>query len=132
MLIGVDRNWAVWDGGVYDMTDYLYTQTLSPVNVEAYSFLNSDIVDLFKQRAGQDISTSMNKILASLQPDVALQNTNCLKNAFFLGGTDFRKTARCQVQNYILIIFSGILMASMGLKCALCLFLLAFHGCAQW
>ncbi|KAG6888077.1 hypothetical protein C0992_009697 [Termitomyces sp. T32_za158] len=32
------------------------------------------------------------------------------------GMVDFRKTARCQTQNYLLIVMSGILMASIGLK----------------
>ncbi|TFK63456.1 glycosyltransferase family 2 protein [Pluteus cervinus] len=110
------RNWVIWDGGVYDLTDYLWTQTLSPVNTQAYNFLNSNIVDLFKQRAGQDISQSLNKVLSGLDEATRTNNIRCLKNAFFVGSVDFRKTARCQTQNYILISISGVLMASMGLK----------------
>jgi chitin synthase len=46
------------------------------------------------------------------------QNMNCLENVFLAGQADFRKSARCQVQNYLLIIISAILMASILLKCA--------------
>ncbi|KNZ77066.1 Chitin synthase 8 [Termitomyces sp. J132] len=111
----IAKVWAVWDNVLYDLTDYFHTQSLFPTD-PTFSFLNSDITDLFKQRSGQDITEPLNKVLATLDATTVQQNTACLKNVFGIGQKDFRKTARCQVQNYLLIVMSGILMASIGLK----------------
>ncbi|KAI0076909.1 chitin synthase [Panus rudis PR-1116 ss-1] len=109
------RNLVVWNNGIYDLTDYIYTvQTRQ--NQASDMFLNSDIVDLFKQRAGQDVTKDMEKVLAGLDPTTRAQNVNCLNNQFYWGQTDFRKTARCQVQSWILIAISAVLMSSMALK----------------
>ncbi|KAF5369698.1 hypothetical protein D9615_010145 [Tricholomella constricta] len=112
----IARIWSIWEGGVYDLTDYFYTQSQNPSTLEQWGFLNTDITDLFKQRAGQDITEPLNKAMAKLDELTRLQNVACLKNVFKIGEMDFRKTPRCQVQNYLLIIASGILMGSMGLK----------------
>lgn len=72
---------------------------------------------MFTQRTGQDVTKQLNQALDGLDPDKRAAHVNCLKNAFYVGDTDFRKTARCQTQNYMLLIASGILMGSMGLKC---------------
>lgn len=42
---------------------------------------------------------------------------NCISNLFYYGKPDFRKTPRCQVQNILLLVFSIILMVSIGIKC---------------
>ncbi|KAI6101709.1 glycosyltransferase family 2 protein [Pisolithus croceorrhizus] len=94
----IQRIWAIWEGGVYDLTDYVNT-----------CFLNTDITDVFKQQAGQDITSSLNEVLATLGSSTATANMNCIQNAFYLGQTDFRKTARCQVQNYMLLVFTSII-----------------------
>ncbi|KAG6809077.1 hypothetical protein H0H92_001693 [Tricholoma furcatifolium] len=111
----IAKVWAVWDNDLYDLTDYFYTQTLYPTDT-SFDFLNTDITALFDQRTGQDISSALEKVLSTLDSTTVAQNVACLKNVFYVGQTDFRKTARCQVQNYLLIVMSGILMASMGLK----------------
>jgi chitin synthase len=66
-------------------------------------FLDSNLPDVFRQQAGQDVT-----------PQTRNEHINCLKNVFYVGELDFKKTARCQVQNILLIIFSAILMASMA------------------
>lgn len=38
-------------------------------------------------------------------------NMACIKTLFYLGDTDFRLTPRCQVQPYLLLTFSIILVA---------------------
>ncbi|KAI0782569.1 glycosyltransferase family 2 protein [Abortiporus biennis] len=106
---------GIWNSQVYDLTDYVNTITVH-VGASADEFLNSDITDLFKQRAGQDITKDLEKVLNGLDPTVRDQNVNCLNNMFYMGLTDFRKSARCQVQNYILLAASAVIMASMGLK----------------
>jgi chitin synthase len=118
-VMAADQNspkiWAVYNSELYDLTDYVNSQDLANDDT-AWQFLDQDIVDLFKRQSGQDISKAMGTVLASLSPDVRAQNLACLENAFLAGWTDFRKTAKCQVQNYLLIIISVILISSIGLK----------------
>ncbi|KAF8076925.1 glycosyltransferase family 2 protein [Lyophyllum atratum] len=113
---GTAKIWAIWDNSLYDLTDYFHTQTMNPSSTSTSQFLNSDITDLFSQRSGQDITKPLTTILAALPEQTRMQNVACLKNVFKIGEVDFRKTARCQVQNYMLIVVSAILMGSVALK----------------
>lgn len=99
------------------MTDYVNTLQVNTAAPQ-YAFLNTSVSDVFRQRSGQDVTTQLNAVLDALPAETKAQHVVCLKDAFFVGNTDFRKTARCQTQNYMLLIASGILMGSMGLKCA--------------
>ncbi|KAI0043471.1 glycosyltransferase family 2 protein [Auriscalpium vulgare] len=110
------RTWAVYDGSIYDLTDYFFTINANQGKMGSYTFLNSDITDVFQQQHGQDITKPLKKVLANLDATTVGQNMQCLENMFFVGEPDFRKTARCQVQNYLLITFSAIIMASIGIK----------------
>lgn len=111
------RIWGVWEKGLYDLTDYVNTLSLNSAAPQ-YAFLNASVSDIFRQRSGQDVTMQLNQVLNAMNSQARAQHTVCLKNLFYIGDTDFRKTPRCQVQNYMLLIASGILMASMGLKCA--------------
>ncbi|KAI6042199.1 glycosyltransferase family 2 protein [Pisolithus marmoratus] len=117
----IQRIWAIWEGGIYDLTDYVNTVSINQGATSQYEFLNTDITDVFKQQAGQDITSSLNKVLATLDSSTVTANMNCIQSAFYLGQTDFRKTARCQVQNYMLLVFTSIICGSIVLKflCAL-------------
>lgn len=86
---------------------------------QEYSFLNSSITDIFKQQPGQDISSQLDAVIAQMDPNTAQLNTACLKNNFFVGEVDFRKTPRCQVQNYLLLAFSSLIFVTIGAKCKL-------------
>lgn len=97
------------------MSDYFYTNTLNLG--DTYEFLDSDITDLWSQRAGQDISKDLEVVLAAMDPTARDQNVACINNLFYIGEVDFRKSARCQVQNYFLLAASAILMASIAIKC---------------
>ena len=59
----------------------------------------------------------MNDVLGGLDTTTREQNMNCISNLFYYGKPDFRKTPRCQVQNILLLVFSIILMVSIGIKC---------------
>ena len=50
------RIWAIYSNQVFDLSDYIYTeQFFSAAGVQSeYSFLDSDIVAVFQQQAGQD------------------------------------------------------------------------------
>ncbi|KAF9463705.1 glycosyltransferase family 2 protein [Collybia nuda] len=112
----IKKIWAVYEDDLYDLTDYIYSQTANPVTGPNFQFLNSDLTDVFKQRSGQDITKPLGEVFDKMDSKTRAQNINCLKNIFYIGQADFRKTPRCQAQNYMLIIASGILMGSMGLK----------------
>jgi chitin synthase len=117
MLMKHHRIWGIYQGKIYDLTDYLNTITMNPTN-DAYKFLDNDIVSVFKQQSGQDITKPLNAVLDGMATDQRGLNLECLNNVFYAGDRDFRKDARCTVQNYFLIVASGIMMASIGLKCA--------------
>jgi chitin synthase len=59
----------------------------------------------------------MDSELAKLSTEDAANHIKCLDNAFYLGETDFRLTARCTVQNWLLLAFSIILMTTILAKC---------------
>lgn len=111
----IQKIWAVWDKSLIDLTDYVNTINVNS-GATQYQFLDQSISDVFRQRVGQDVTKPLKDELDKLDPTKRAQHVNCLKNVFYAGETDFRKTSRCQVQNYVLLIASGILMSSMGLK----------------
>lgn len=128
--------WAIYNNAVYDLSDYINTVEINTAS--QYSFLNSDIVDIFKQQPGQDITKPLNNVLAGLDSTTRDQNMQCINNMFYYGEPDFRKDARCQVQNVLLLVFSIILLTSIGVKCkfswlimgARCLTVLYSLGCS--
>ncbi|KAH9482104.1 Chitin synthase 6 [Psilocybe cubensis] len=111
----VAKVWGVYENQLFDLTDYVFTLS-QQISAPEYAFLDSDLVNVFKQRSGQDITAPLNAVLDSFNSTYRAQHTSCLKNVFLAGEPDFRKSARCQVQNYLLIVFSVIMMASILVK----------------
>lgn len=111
-----DRNWAIWNGDVYDLSAYFQTQT-NEANADTYAFLYSDLTSLWQAQSGQDITSDVNSVLSKMNTTYAEANIQCIKNLFYWGTTDFRDTPRCQVQNILLIVASGVIMSSMAIKC---------------
>ncbi|PPQ74695.1 hypothetical protein CVT26_007605 [Gymnopilus dilepis] len=107
--------WGFYNNKLYDLTDYVYTLGLNNNNQD-FAWLNSDFAAVFQQQSGQDITKPLDAVLSKMDAQTKAQHLNCLENVFLAGEVDFRKTARCQVQNYLLIIISGILMASILMK----------------
>lgn len=106
----------MYNDEVFDLTDYVNTLSVFD-NADNYNFLDTDIVDVFKQQAGQDITKPLNTVLAQKDTNTVNANMNCLRNMFFVGNNDFRKTPRCQVQNILLLVFSIIIMVTIAAKC---------------
>ena len=96
------RPWVILHNKIYDLTDYFYTLSLEGKSGN-YSFFPEEVSDLIKNNAGQDI-TDRWQGTANFS-----KSLNCMDNVFFQGMTDFRKTAKCQVNNYILLGFTIIL-----------------------
>ena len=100
-----DRNWVIIRDKIYDLTDYFHTKTTNN-NIEMYSFIPSEVEDLIQSNPGGDITSSWKF------DDPKYRNSlTCMENAFYNGKTDFRKTPKCQVNNYILLAFTIILCA---------------------
>ncbi|KAF5358650.1 hypothetical protein D9758_007745 [Tetrapyrgos nigripes] len=111
----LEKKWGVYNNKLYDLTDYLNTQKVN-LNNDAYNFLDQDLVDVFAQRSGQDVTSRLNEVIGKMDENTRVLNMNCLNNLFFIGETDFRKTARCQAQNIFLLVVAGILTGSVALK----------------
>ena len=107
----------MYEDDVYDLTDYIFTNTQFSNQNPNYLFLDSDIVDVFKQQAGQDVTKTLGAVLAKKDANTVNANMACLKNMFFVGENDFRKTPRCEVQNILLLAFSVIVVTTIAAKC---------------
>nr|XP_018266092.1 chitin synthase [Kwoniella dejecticola CBS 10117]OBR88250.1 chitin synthase [Kwoniella dejecticola CBS 10117] len=114
------KQWAIYNKKLYDLSDYLYTVQYysgsSGTDFPNYSFINDGISGLFQSSSGQDITKAMNEVLAKMSSEDVANNLKCLDNAFYVGELDFRKEPKCLVQNYLLLAFSIIIMATIGAK----------------
>lgn len=110
-----DRQWAIVDGKLYDLGDYIYTNSLS-TNTAATKFLPSSITEIFSGETGSDVSADFHAAMASLNDSTRAATQNCLDNVFYAGKVDFRESARCTVQNYLLLAFSIILVVTIASK----------------
>jgi len=104
-----NRQWVIINNNIYDLTDYFYTLKLQN-NLPSYSFLPSAVTELIKNNPGQDITDQWQNT-ANFS-----KSLNCMNNAFYVGRTDFRKAAKCQVNNYILLAFTIVLCAVILVK----------------
>ncbi|PGH06503.1 chitin synthase [Blastomyces parvus] len=103
------RRWVVLGGEVFDLTDYFHTLKEFN-NLPAYDWLPEKVTKLFLNNPGEDISDKW-------ESNVDFQNSYwCLRHQFYVGKTDFRKTARCQVNNYILLAFTCVLASVILIK----------------
>ncbi|CAD6925693.1 unnamed protein product, partial [Tilletia controversa] len=109
------RNWAIVGQNVYDLTNYINTVSLNN-NASAVSFLPDSVSQLFTSQAGLDISSDFQSAMAALDTGVQRQVQTCLDNVFYAGRWDFRETARCQVQNYLLLSFSIMICITLAAK----------------
>jgi chitin synthase len=115
------RQWAIYKDKVYDLSDYLFTVdyyvSSSGTDLPNYKFLDSSLSGLFSTNAGQDITKQMDAVMAGMTDEKAQQTWQCLNTAFYAGQTDFRETAKCLVQNYLLLALSIILCTVILVKC---------------
>ncbi|KAK4631097.1 Chitin synthase 6 [Fulvia fulva] len=101
------RKWFIIDKKIYDLTDYFFTLDRQN-NLASYSFFPDDVETLVTNNPGADITDDWNK---NLNFSTRQNSMNCLNNMFYIGDVDFRQSARCQVNNYILLAFTIILCA---------------------
>jgi len=97
------HDWVIIDNKIYDLTDYFYTAKLQN-GYDTYNFFPEAVTDLFEENPGTDITSKWNFDSAQFQ-----NSLNCMDNVFYKGKVDFRQSAKCQVNNYILLAFTIIL-----------------------
>ncbi|OQO07179.1 hypothetical protein B0A48_07747 [Cryoendolithus antarcticus] len=107
-----NHQWVIIENKVYDLTNYFYTLKLQN-NLPQYSFFPDDVNQLIQENPGQDITEDWNTQIPYAN---RTNSMNCLNNVFYVGQTDFRDTAKCQVNNYLLIVFAGILCSVILVK----------------
>ena len=105
--------WFIYDGKIFDLTDYFYTLDTQG-NLESYRFIDTTAAKLIQTNAGLDLTKDWDKMVASANDtqQALYKNTmNCFQNLFYVGIPDFRKSVKCQVNNYMLLAFTIILCA---------------------
>jgi chitin synthase len=119
---GKDQNheWFLYEDRIYDLTDYFHTLDIFN-NLASYKFLNSDLTDAVGSNPGQDITEAWQTIIRKAKGNDTeyanvMNSINCIKNSFYVGIPDFRLSARCQVNNYILLAFTVVLCCVIGIK----------------
>ncbi|KAK3699735.1 hypothetical protein LTR37_016340 [Vermiconidia calcicola] len=104
--------WFMLDKQIYDLTDYFYTLKLQN-NLEQYNFFGDEVTELIQSNPGLDITDQW---YDTLNRTTRINSKNCLDNLFYVGKTDFRESARCQVNNYVLLAVTIILCIVIGTK----------------
>ncbi|KAK4666794.1 hypothetical protein QC763_303340 [Podospora pseudopauciseta] len=113
-----NKYWFIYEGKVYDLSDYFDTQQYNE-NIPRYTFLNTQLTNLVKNNPGEDLTEQITNIWAKANTTEGnnIGNTlNCLNNRFYVGTPDFRYSARCQVNNWILLGFSCMICAVILIK----------------
>lgn len=112
--------WAIYRKKVYDISDYANTVSFyagaSGEGLPKYEFLNAAITKVIQQNAGSDVTSQLDEVLDGLSTEERDNNMNCLDAAFYFGIIDFRKDAKCTVQNYLLMAFAILIMVTIGVK----------------
>lgn len=112
------RKWFIINDVVYDLTDYFHTKKRMN-NLPQYQFIDPKIEEMVEREPGQDLTEKWNEMIdkASKNRFNRLSNNKlCLDQTFLIGKTDFRWTAKCQVNNYILLAFTIILCLVIAAK----------------
>ncbi|KAI0014228.1 glycosyltransferase family 2 protein [Xylariaceae sp. FL0662B] len=112
--------WIVYEEKIYDLTDYFKTIDFYK-NLAQYNFLDSDLIDAVKSNPGGDVTSLWNDHVSDVKGNQtahaqALNSINCIKQTFYVGIPDFRYTAKCQANNYILLAFAIIICAVILIK----------------
>ena len=120
-LASKQKSIAILNDRVYDFTTYIQGgRTLRappgqsvPTGIDT-DFMDSSVVDLFQQRAGQDVT----QYWEALQIDAGLRGRmqTCLDNLFYVGTKDTRNSVQCLFARYILLAISILMVSVIGFK----------------
>ncbi|KAJ1874252.1 hypothetical protein LPJ55_001625 [Coemansia sp. RSA 990] len=120
------RNLArcIINGEVFDLTDYIASNGAPFVvvpdgqsNSSSFNrqFLDSNVVNMFEEKRGQDITDMWNTYFGT---NLNMRNLHyqCLRGAFYVGKVDQRKSSRCYAANYLLLAGSIALVSIIFFK----------------
>ena len=115
-----NHQWFVYDGGIYDITDYMYTMKRTQ-NDFRWAILDDRLTNIVKNAPGQDLTIQIDSLINKNANNVSsqariLNSLNCIKNTWYIGQPEFRFSARCQVNNWILLGFTIIVCAVILIK----------------
>ena len=96
------RPWFIVNNRIYDLTDYFHTVKVR-TNLPQWDWLPKDVKTMIQSNPGQDLTQQWKKTANFTNA------LNCFDNVFYVGTTDFRQSAKCQVNNYILLAFTIVL-----------------------
>ncbi|KAF2154372.1 glycosyltransferase family 2 protein [Myriangium duriaei CBS 260.36] len=108
---------------VYDFTEYIAggrsarypTGTDPPATLPSEDFMDSNIVNLFQQKPGKDVTSDFYNNIKLNSVDRA-RMLNCMNNLFYVGDLDTRNSVRCQFATYFLLAISLLLVSVIGFK----------------
>jgi chitin synthase len=112
------HQWFKLNEKFYDLENYFYTLKLRD-GYPGFNYLDETLTDIVKAHPGEDITELWDAKYAKAsrsKQEVLKQNLACLDQVFFIGKPDFRYSARCQVNNYILLAFTCMLCAVILVK----------------
>ncbi|KAJ2682308.1 hypothetical protein H4R19_007159, partial [Coemansia spiralis] len=120
------RNLArcIINGEVFDLTEYIASNGAPFVvvpdgqsNSTSFNrqFLDTNVVNMFEEKRGQDISESWNAYFGT-NTNMRNLHYQCLRGAFYVGKVDQRKSSRCYAANYLLLAGSIVLVAIIFFK----------------
>lgn len=112
---------AILNGRVYDFTKYIQggrrvqakvgEEPPSDVNVD---FIDPLVVDLFRQKAGDDVTKYW--LALAIDENMRSRMQICLDNLFYVGNVDTRNSVKCQFAEYLILAVSILLCAVIGFK----------------
>lgn len=112
---------AILNSRVYDFTKYLQggRKIIVPAGADVPTDVNTDfmaplVVDLFQQKAGEDVTKYWNAL--NIDNGMRARMQLCLDNLFYVGNVDTRNSVRCQFSEYLILAISITLCAVIGFK----------------
>ncbi|OAA44410.1 class VII chitin synthase [Metarhizium rileyi] len=116
----MQRPWAIYGNQIFDLTDYFNTQEVLK-GAAQYKFLDESVSDIFKNNPGQNVKSLVDQALQKsigneTQHANVMNSWLCVQRNFYKGTTDFRESANCTVNNWILLAFTIIICAVILIK----------------
>ncbi|TPX07665.1 uncharacterized protein E0L32_010663 [Thyridium curvatum] len=116
------KSMAILSGHVYDLTNYIAggRQLVAPPGQKPTGsdsdkdFMNQLVVDLFQQKAGQDVTKYWEAL--GISRDMKNRMQLCLDNLFYVGDVDTRNSVKCQFASYLILAVSVLLCSVIGFK----------------
>jgi chitin synthase len=116
------KPWARYGNQIYDLTDYLNDLDVFD-SAPDHAFLDEGVVDLWKNSPGTDIKPELDSMIAKARSAgndsvtaPIVNSWSCIQEISYKGIIDFRDSARCQVNNYIMLAFTIILCSVIVVK----------------